>query len=37
MTARKDNDPAAVHAAIANVAGLGSNSGGGGMIQPTYG
>ena len=33
MTASKDDAPAAVQAAIHNVAGLGSSSIGGGLIQ----
>ena len=37
VTARKDDAPAAVQAAIANVVGLGSASGGGGLIQTTSG
>lgn len=37
ITARKDDAPAAVQAAIANVAGFGSCSGGGGLIQTTSG
>ena len=37
VTARKDDAPAAVQAAMANVAGLGSSSGGGGLIQTTSG
>ena len=37
LTARKDDAPAAVQAAIVNVAGLGSCSVGGGLIQTTSG
>jgi hypothetical protein len=37
VTARKDDAPAAVQAAMANVAGLGACSGGGGLIQTTSG
>jgi hypothetical protein len=37
MTARKVNVPAADQAAITNVAGLASFSGGGGLIQTTSG
>ena len=37
MTVRKDGAPAAVQEAMANVAGLGSSSGGGGLIQTTSG
>ena len=37
VTARKDDAPAAVQAAIVNVAGLGSCSVGGGLIQTTSG
>jgi hypothetical protein len=33
VTARKDDAPAADQAAIANVAGLGTFTGGGGLIQ----
>jgi len=35
VTASKDDTPAADQAATANVAGLGSNSVGGGLIQTT--
>jgi len=35
VTARKDDVPAAVQAAIVNVAGLNSSSAGGGSIQTT--
>jgi len=35
VTARKDDAPAAVQAAIVNVAGLNSSSAGGGLIQTT--
>jgi len=37
VTARKDDAPAAVQAAIVNVAGLNSSSAGGGLIQTTSG
>lgn len=37
VTARKDDAPAAVQAAIVTVAGLGSCSVGGGLIQTTSG
>jgi hypothetical protein len=37
VTSRKDDAPATVHAAIANVAGLMAFSGGGGLIQTTSG
>jgi hypothetical protein len=37
VAARKDDAPAAVQAAIHNVAGLGSSSIGGGLIQTTSG
>ena len=37
VTASKDDAPAAVQAAIHNVAGLGSGSIGGGLIQTTSG
>jgi hypothetical protein len=37
VTGRKDDAPAAVQAAIANVVGLGWSSGGGGLIQTTFG
>jgi hypothetical protein len=37
VTASKDDAPAAVQAAIHNVAGLGSSSIGGGLIQTTSG
>lgn len=37
VTARKDDAPAAVQAAMANVAGLGASSVGGGLIQTTSG
>jgi hypothetical protein len=37
VTVRKDDAPAAVQAAIANVVGLGWSSGGGGLIQTTSG
>jgi hypothetical protein len=37
VTARKDGAPAAVQAAMANVAGLGASSCGGGLIQTTSG
>jgi hypothetical protein len=37
VTARKDDAPAAVQAAIVTVAGLGSCSIGGGLIQTTSG
>ena len=37
MTARNDDAPAAVQAVIANLAGLGSSSGGGGLIQTSSG
>ena len=37
VTARKDDVSAAIHAAMANVAGLGSISGCGGLIQTTSG
>lgn len=37
VTARKDDAPAAVQAAIANVAGVRPFSGGGGLIQTTSG
>ncbi len=37
VTARKDGAPVAVQAAIVNVAGLDSISGGGGLIQTTSG
>ena len=37
VTARKDDAPAAVQAAMANVAGMVSMSGGGGLIQTTSG
>jgi hypothetical protein len=37
VTARKDDAPAADHAAITNLAGLVSFSGGGGLIQTTSG
>ena len=37
VTDRKDDAPAAVQAAIANVVGLGWISGGGGLIQTTSG
>ncbi len=37
VTARKDDAPAAVQAAIFTVAGLGSCSVGGGLIQTTSG
>ena len=37
VTDRKDDAPAAVQAAIANVVGLGWSSGGGGLIQTTSG
>ena len=37
VTVRKDDAPAAVQAANVNVAGLGSSTGGGGLIQTTSG
>ena len=37
VAVRKDDVSAAIHAAVANVAGLGSISGGGGLIQTTSG
>jgi SpoVK/Ycf46/Vps4 family AAA+-type ATPase len=37
VTASKDDAPAAVQAAIHNLAGLGSSSIGGGLIQTTSG
>ena len=37
VAVRKDDVSAAIHAAMANVAGLGSISGGGGLIQTTSG
>jgi hypothetical protein len=37
VTARKDDAPAAYQAAITNLAGLASFSGGGGLIQTTSG
>ena len=37
VTARKDDAPAAVQAAMANVIDLDSISGGGGLIQTTSG
>jgi hypothetical protein len=37
VTARKDDAPAADQAAITNLAGLASFSGGGGLIQTTSG
>jgi hypothetical protein len=37
VTARKDDAPAAVQAAIVNVAGVGSISVDGGLIQTTSG
>ncbi len=37
LSARKDDAPAAVQAADANLAGLGSTSGCGGLIQTTSG
>jgi len=37
VTARKDDAPAAYQAAITNLAGLASLSGGGGLIQTTSG
>lgn len=37
VTARKDDAPAADQAAITNIAGLASFSGGGGLIQTTSG
>jgi len=37
VTARKDDAPAAVQAAIVNVVGLNSSSAGGGLIQTTSG
>jgi hypothetical protein len=37
VTARKDDAPAAYRAAITNLAGLASFSGGGGLIQTTSG
>ena len=37
VAVRKDDDSAAIHAAMANVAGLGSISGCGGLIQTTSG
>jgi hypothetical protein len=37
VTASKDDAPAAVQAAIVNVAGLNSSSAGGGLIQTTSG
>ena len=37
VTDRKDDASAAVQAAIANVVGLGWSSGGGGLIQTTFG
>ena len=37
VAVRKDDVSAAIHAAIANVAGLGSISGCGGLIQTTSG
>jgi len=37
VAARKDDAPAAVQAAIVNVAGLNSSSPGGGLIQTTSG
>jgi len=36
-TVRKDDTPAAVQASIPNVAGFGSSSAGGGLIQTTSG
>jgi hypothetical protein len=36
VTAKKDDDPAAVHAAIDNVTGSRSISSGGGLIQTTF-
>jgi len=37
VTARKDDAPADVQAAVVNVAGLNSSSAGGGLIQTTSG
>jgi hypothetical protein len=37
VTVRKDDAPAAVQAAISNVAGFGSSSAGGGLIHTTSG
>jgi len=37
VTAKKDDAPAAVQAAIVNVAGLNLSSAGGGLIQTTSG
>jgi len=37
VTARKDDAPAAYQAAITNLAGLASFSGGGALIQTTFG
>ena len=37
VAARKDDAPAALQADMANLAGLGSSTGGGGLIQTTSG